>query len=245
MLRRVLLLLAICSALPAPALRAQGAQAPVIVHANHFLDPAVIDLAKVLPAPPEPGSLAAQADLEAVRMAQSFRSPELVAWALKIDADDPFGAADVLGDWFRADALPLCSQFLKAVDQDMRGVTSRAKSLYKRPRPFQVDPAIEPCVPRPTSFSYPSGHSTHAFNRALVLGEVFPERAAALLNWAHRAAWGRIQGGVHFPSDDVGGRLLAEAVVVEMKRSPAFRAAVEACRKEAEPFLKTGANPRP
>lgn len=100
-----------------------------------------------------------------------------------------------------------------------------------------MDAGIRPCVPLPGSGSYPSGHSLYIFVEAGVLAEVFPEHREALMTLAHRAAWGRIQGGVHFPTDVVGGRLLAEILVKEMKESEAFQRAVEACRKEAEPFL--------
>jgi membrane-associated phospholipid phosphatase len=41
---------------------------------------------------------------------------------------------------------------------------------------------------------------------------------------------------VHFPSDDVGGRMVAQAIVAELRKSPAYRTAVEQCRAEAAPF---------
>jgi acid phosphatase (class A) len=194
-------------------------------------------MAKVLPAPLEVGSLAGQADLEAVRMAQAWRTPEQVVWAKRVEAEDPFDFAQALGPWFTAGELPLCARFLEDVTRDVKAVNDHAKGLYQRKRPFQIDSEVQPCVLRPFSSSYPSGHSTRAFARALALAEVFPEHRSALLELAHRDAWGRILGGVHFPSDDVGGRLLAEAVVAEMKKSPAFRDAAQACRKEAEPRM--------
>lgn len=245
MVRRTLLVYTICLLLFPSSIGAQEVMAPVLVASGHFLDPAVIDVAKVLPAPPEPGSLAAQADLEAVRMAQAWRGPEQVAWAKKAEAEDPFDFAEVLGPWFKAKDLPLCARFLEDVTRDVKAVSDRAKGLYQRKRPFQVDEGVKPCVMRPFSASYPSSHSTRAFARALVLGEVFPEQRTALLERAHRAAWGRILGGVHFPSDDVGGRLLAEAVVTEMKKSPAFCDTAAACRKEAEARETHTLGPKP
>jgi len=237
MVRRMLLVYTICLLLFPPVIGAQDVKTPVQGASGHFLDSAVIDVAKVLPAPPEPGSLAGQADLEAVRMAQAWRGPEQVAWAKEAEAEEPFAFAEVLGPWFKAKDLPLCARFLEDVTRDVKAVSDRAKGLYQRKRPYQVDEGVKPCVMRPFSASYPSGHSTRAFARALTLGEIFPEQRNALLDRAHRAAWGRILGGVHFPSDDVGGRLLAEAVVAEMKKNPAFREAVTACRKEAEAHM--------
>jgi acid phosphatase (class A) len=58
-----------------------------------------------------------------------------------------------------------------------------------------------------------------------------------LIARAERVAWGRVLGGIHFPSDTIGGRLMAEAVVGKMRSRASFRAAVEKCRAEAAPFL--------
>jgi acid phosphatase (class A) len=224
--------------LPGPILWAQGIEAPAHVSSGRFLDPEAIDVAKVLPAPPEPGSLAALADLEAVRMAQAWRTPEQVAWAEKVEKEDLFDFADVLGTWFTKKNLPRCAGLLNDVLKDLNPASRRAKDRFQRPRPPKVDSSIKPCVFLPWTNSYPSGHALRAFAEALVLSEVFPERREALLARAHRAGWGRIQGGVHFPSDVVGGRLLAEAAVAEMKKSPVFREAVAACRKEADALKK-------
>jgi len=86
------------------------------------------------------------------------------------------------------------------------------------------------------SSSFPSGHSLYLFVQAGVLGELFPEFREELQAHAHRSAWTRVLGGVHFPTDVVGGRLLAEAILAHLKTIPAFREAVEACRAEAAPF---------
>ena len=76
-----------------------------------------------------------------------------------------------------------------------------------------------------------------AFVWAAVLGEIFPDRQAELNTWAHQVAWGRVMGGVHFPTDLMGGRILAEAVVEALRKNPAYRADIEKCRAEVAPFL--------
>jgi acid phosphatase (class A) len=203
---------------------------------GHFIDPAGLDIRQILPEPPAADSLAGRADLEAVRAMQALRTPADMAWARRIMDFSAFDYADVLGPWFTPQNLPITAEFLKAVTADSELTSDRVKLIYTRPRPPLVDPALQPCVKLPKTSSYPSSHSTRAFLWAAILGEMFPDQREALLAWAHRAAWGRIIGGVHYPSDDVGGQLLAKAIMAELAKNPAFRAALERARAEAEPF---------
>jgi acid phosphatase (class A) len=145
--------------------------------------------------------------------------------------------AEVLGPWFTKENLPLTAKLLRRVYEDARLVNDRAKNLNARPRPPLADPHIRPCVRLPATPSYPSGHSTNAFVWAGVLSELFPEKRADLTAWAHRYAWGRIIAGVHFPSDDVAGRVLAAALLKEFLKSPVFQADLERARNEARPYL--------
>jgi acid phosphatase (class A) len=213
---------------PAPALRAADP--------GHFLDPSAFDFKAVLPDPPAPRSLAAQADLEAVRAVEASRTAADVAWARRIENYNEFDFADVLGAWFTAANLPATAKLLDDAAEDSEATLARAKGHYERPRPPVLDPTLRPCVKVPASASYPSGHSTRAFVWAELLSEMFPERREALVAWAHRAAWARIIGGVHFPTDDVGGQLLARAVLQEFQKSPAFRSELEQAQAEVAAY---------
>jgi len=209
------------------------AQAP----APRFLLPGALDPCKVLPTPPEPGSLAALADLETVLQSQAWRTPEQVALAKAVDGGGPFDFAQVLGPWFTAGQLPQTSRFLKQLGDELQPLSAQSKTCQFRPRPPLVDPRVQPCVPLvKNSSSFPSGHALYLFVQAGVLAEIFPQAREELLAYAHRAVWTRVLGGVHFPTDVVGGRLLGEAILAELKKNPAFRQAVEACRAEAAPF---------
>ncbi len=223
---------------PGPAL-AQEAKAAAAVQAPapRFLPGGALDPGKVLPRPPEPDSLAALGDLETVLQNQAWRTAEQVALARAVDGGGPFDFAQALGPWFAPSNVPGLARLLKQIGDELQPLSVQAKHCHFRPRPPLVDPRVQPCVPLSReSSSYPSGHSLYLFVQAGVLAEVFPEEREALLAYAHRAAWSRILGGVHFPTDVVGGRLLAAAFLAELRKSPAFREAVEACRKEAEPF---------
>ncbi len=205
---------------------------------GHYIKPGCVNFKQVLPPPPEPGSLAAMADLETVQRVHAARTPNDVAWAKLIERDDIFNNAMVLGSWFDPENLPVTAAFLKDVTDDLHAAGFGGKKLYPRPRPPLVDPALHPVVDIPTTGSYPSGHTLQAFVWAYVLAEIFPEQRAELLERAHQAAWGRVIGGAHFPSDLIGGQILAKAIFAEFMKSAAFRADVQKCRAEVEPYLR-------
>lgn len=244
-LRSLLLLSLALPGLPGFSTRAQESGMAVATKAaakkpfeTHFAKPTSVDVAQALPAPPAPGTLSARADLEAVLQAQAWRTPDQIAWAKRVDKNDPFMWSEVLGAWFTPENLPRTAALLKDADEDRHEITEVAKKLFARARPYVVDPSIQPCVGKPSNDSYPSGHTTSLFTRAGVLAEIFPEKHAELFAFAHRAAWGRIQAGVHFPTDVVGGLILSEPIVDEIKRSPAFQERLKSVQREVAPFLK-------
>ena len=221
---------------------ARGADTPsdrsLPAAAEHFLHADSVDWKSVLPPPPANGTVPALADVETVLQVQANRTPADVAWAKLIEKDDVYtDFGGILGAWFEPKNLPVTATFIRQITGDVQMVNKKVKDLYPRTRPFAIEPTVKPCVNLPTSNSYPSGHSLRAYVWAAVLGDVFPDRQVELYRQAHHIAWGRVQGGVHFPSDTVGARVTAQAVVAELRKSPAYRAAVEACRAEVAPFL--------
>ncbi len=230
-----LILLLGAAALP---LRAETPAEKAPAAAAHFVEPEAVDWKAALPAPPAPGSVAALGDIETVLQVQAARTPADIAWAKLTEQDKVFlDYADVLGPWFEEKNLPVLAAFLTEITTDAKRVSDRMKDLYPRQRPPAVEPTVQPVVKIPTSNSYPSGHSLRAYVWAAVLGDVFPDRQADLFARAHRVAWGRVIGGVHFPTDTIGGRIAAQAIVAEFRKNPAYRAAVEKCRAEVAPFL--------
>ena len=224
---------------PAPAApaRAGGTMAvasPAAV--THFVKPDVFDFKALLPPPPAPESLAAKADLDAVLQVQGWRTPEDVAWAKLVEADNVFNHADIIGRWFAPENLPVTAAFFHDIGDDLRALEAAAKKLFSRARPPGVDASVQPCVTVPASSSYPSGSALQAFVWAEILAGIFPEKRGELILRAERAAWGRVVGGVHFPTDIVAGRTLADAYLAQCRKSPAFHTALDQCRAELEPM---------
>lgn len=197
-----------------------------------FVAAEALDFRSLLPAPPATGSLAAEVDLAAVLQVQAWRTAEQVAWAKAVEKDNVFNHAEILGAWFTPERLPATAAFFRRIGEDMRLLDGSAKKPFLRPRPTAVDPRVEPCVTVPASTSYPSGSGMQAEVWARLLAEILPARRDALLARAQRAGWGRVIGGVHFPSDIVAGARLGDAYLAAARRNAAFRAAFEACRAE-------------
>ena len=85
-----------------------------------------------------------------------------------------------------------------------------AKAVYKRPRPYDAHSEIKPCIALETTYSFPSGHTTLAQFYGMLLSDMFPERALSIKKHADRSSMLRIIGGVHYPSDVVAGKKLAD-----------------------------------
>ena len=84
----------------------------------------------------------------------------------------------------------------------------RPKQLAKRKGiPFKYDDLKTTKTP-----SYPSGHTTQAYFLALKLSQKYPEMTSRFFNLANMVAQSRIDRGVHFPSDNEAGMMLAQQV---------------------------------
>lgn len=206
-----------------------------------FVDPWALDFAAWLPAPPPPGSPAAQADLAAVLTAQAARTPADLAWAETVDRDHVFNLAPELGPWFQAARLPRTDAFFRELTREIRAFERAAKAAHPRERPWVVDARVRPCVPLPASGSYPSGTALQAGVWAELLAEAFPAAAGALRARAVRAGEARVLAGVHFPSDVAAGAALVPPFLAACRQSADFRLEWAAVRAE----LAAVAPPRP
>ena len=111
------------------------------------------------------------------------------------------------------------------------------KKLYQHKRPFQVE-AGKVCLSDrgraalETDPDYPSGHTTASWEAGLILAELAPDAAQAILARARAFGESRIVCGVHNASAVEAGRMTATAVFAAQQSSPEFRADIEAAREE-------------
>lgn len=107
------------------------------------------------------------------------------------------------------------------------------KREFARARPQQLAPALTPPMEMAGHASYPSGHALMTRLIAACLSEVVPQvYHAALHELADDIARNRERAGLHFPSDTVAGKSLADQAHPILQRSDLYRAIVEAAKEE-------------
>lgn len=91
------------------------------------------------------------------------------------------------------------------------------KNIVQRPRPFEEIEALTVLVAKPTSYSFPSGHSCSSFACAYALTRTYGKRGAWFYIPAALIALSRLYVGVHYPTDVLTGAIAGTVLAI-----PAF-----------------------
>jgi len=209
------------------------------------------DSLALLPPPPAAGSSAHAADDEAFRATLPLRNT--ARWQLAAEdanlkfpkAADTFACA--LGAPVGPDTTPHLTTLLRRTLVDAGLSTYGAKDHYKRTRPFVVNKAPT-CTPAEEATlakdgSYPSGHAALGWAWGLILAEMAPERANALLARGHAYGQSRVVCGVHWQSDVTQGRVMGAAAVARLHADAVFRAQFDEAAKELAAVRARGLKP--
>jgi acid phosphatase (class A) len=200
-----------------------------------------------LPPPPAPDSVLGNADMGLYRSTRSLEGS--ARWQLAArDAD--IAQRDLFRDFrcalgvdLGAVQAPAVTKLITRASADLFPLVGASKDYYKRPRPYVVENAplcIVPSEELTRGGSYPSGHSAAGWLYALLLAEVAPDHASAVLARGRAFGESRVVCGVHYLSDVEGGRTLATAVVAALAASPEFAADLAAARNELGALRGTG-----
>jgi len=205
----------------------------------------------VLPAP------AADSPRQALDTAWSERMVALRGserWNLAIrDADLSFpAAADVfscaLGIAVSEDDTPALYMLLRRTLTDAGLASYSAKNAYQRQRPFMVNGAPT-CTPGDEEAlradgSYPSGHTSIGWAWALILTELSPDRAEALLARGRAFGESRNVCNAHWYTDVLAGRLVGAAAVAKLHTSEEFLTAMDAAESDITRARENGLKPK-
>jgi acid phosphatase (class A) len=195
---------------------------PLYAAETQYLPDGKPDAIALLAPPPLPGSPEQIADLDEVRTVYHAASSNDMAMAYSEKKFSIFNFTPAIGDFFQPGKFPNTEAFFERVQKQAETVTDQAKDYYRRPRPFTVDPSLANGKLE-KSFSYPSGHSTESMVLALVLADLFPDKHDAIIAKARSIGWHRVEIARHYMTDIYAGRVLAQAIVREMKKNPDFQ----------------------
>ena len=137
---------------------------------------------------------------------------------------------------------PALVAVLNRIAEDTLAVAAEAKARHARLRPFEIQRLARVCghdtppVPGSTAkgTGYPSGHASVAWGTALVLVEVVPASAQAIIGRAVAYGQSRVVCGLHYPADVEAGQFIGSAVLAKAFDSPAFRNDLACARREIE-----------
>tara|TARA_R110002096_G_scaffold196928_1_gene379873 strand:- start:786 stop:1331 length:546 start_codon:yes stop_codon:yes gene_type:complete len=88
------------------------------------------------------------------------------------------------------------------------------KSRLVRERPFISNNIIKQAAPALDQYSFPSGHTMHAFSFAILFSYFLPELTSVVWGFAGLVAMSRVILGLHYPTDVVAGALLGSCLSV-------------------------------
>lgn len=202
-------------------------------NALSYLPPHRPDAAEILAPPPLLDSPEQAAEMETVRAVYHAASEADKNAAYAEKKFSVFNFASAVGAGFVATNLPKTAAFFTQVQLDAETVTDLGKDHFKRPRPYTTDTNLVNGKLE-KSFGYPSGHSTESMVLAQVLADLLPEKREAILAHARLMGWHRVQIARHYPADIYAGRVLAQAIVNELKKQPEFTKDFAEARAEIE-----------
>ena len=201
-----------------------------------------LDLATILPGPPTPGSPRAKADAQLFRDSRAMQgSPRWQQATADVSSDLGDRFATALGfrpDWSR---LPVTKTLIARFDADRSAAIRVGKAHWQSARPF-IGTDLPICEPRTPSLiangDYPSGHTAHGWGFALIMAELLPDRAQAILARGRDYGDSRWICGSHTMSAVEGGYLAASAIVAREHGDAAFRRDMAAAAEELAAYRR-------
>ena len=231
---------AVNDAFPAPAPAQVSAPAAASAPRSYLDGETLILLARSVPRFPEPGSSLETADHAA---SQRFRALEdSDRWRLAQThaevrphlAVQHFDCA--LSARLAEDPPPVLVRLLTRSLRDAGVASNAAKDVGFRARPVVDDPARRACIrvddDLRASASYPSGHATVGALWGLIMADVAPDEAEAMISIGQEIGISRAICAVHYPADVAAGQALGQAIYDAIRDAPDYRADVAAARDE-------------
>jgi acid phosphatase (class A) len=204
------------------------------------------DLMRILPPPPAPGSPRNLADRAIFRATRALRGSERWTVATRDVSDARFTTfACAIGMQLDAKRALDTARVFERIGGG--AIVDPVKQGYATRRPY-LDNDQPICEPKTehlaTNGDYPSGHTTNGWSSALLLAELLPDRATAILARGREYGESRYICGSHSVSAVEAGYMSGPVLVATLHAAPDFRRDMEAARRELA-GLRASAPPAP
>jgi acid phosphatase (class A) len=203
--------------------------------AELLIDKTYLVPASILPPAPEFESVKSKSELIDIKTLVSRVTKEERELAAKdaLTKNVSFFADTVPG--FEIENLPQTKALFNQVRLTEDYEAKVFKNHFMRKRPYITDQSIKTCVAPEQGgeyASYPSGHATMGFSMGIILANLIPEKAAAIMSRANLYAENRLVCGVHHRSDIIAGQVLGSLVAVQLLQNSDFQKMLQASKVE-------------
>ena len=132
-----------------------------------------------------------------------------------------FEGQELIGENINSKNFPKISKLLQGVMQDMRVMEFTIKYKFYRPRPYHLEPKLQPLM-KINSPSFASGHTLWAFIQAFTWSEIVPKKQKQFIGLAEEIRRSREIMGIHYPSDNEASRQVAYKMMQYYFKNDAF-----------------------
>jgi len=167
----------------------------------------------VLPEPPKNSSRQTMDELEDIAHRQSM----LTDFEKQIYKNTDHDTSYYIKEFLEEQDLEWSEDDMEKIKDSVKHIGRHYKNRYNRPRPSQVAKKLGVKIDSLdtdtiNSPAYPSNHALQARAVALFYGDKYPQYKKYLLKAADMSAEGRINAGVHYPSDKQVAYLIADTL---------------------------------
>ena len=228
-----------------------GAAPPASISGGFLTAQTRPDAFATIPPAPKEGEARNDVDWKIFRDTRVLEGSD--RWKLA-QSDNSYLPKDLMADFSCAVGANLTPQnaptlagILARTTFDAGAAAEGAKQIYKRTRPYLHNTPNNICIEKAEglskSFDYPSGHASLGWTAGLVMAQLAPDRASAVLARGRAYGESRVVCGVHNMSAIEAGRTNAAGVFAALQSSSEFTAAMAKARGEVDAARASGAKP--
>ena len=168
--------------------------------------------------PPANNSTATLDDIKKIQQLLKNTTPEIKRQYVDCDEDGSY----YIKAYLEENNLDFEDATIEYIERQCSPVVRHFKNFFNRPRPYQLAAALKmdfkPFVtPTAKTPAYPSGHAVQSRVVANYYASLYPDHRKELHEAAHTCGWGRVEAGLHYPSDYTAGLQLADDLMGYMR----------------------------